>query len=279
MNIHPAATIFPEMSAPDYQTLKLDIEAHGVREPIWTWHDSIIDGRHRYRACSDLGIACPTREFKGAEDEIVGVVVSLNKNRRHLNASQLALVAAKIADMNQGHRSDLNLGPRGPRLSQPAAAAAVGVSVRAVKRASVVLQKGSPELTAAVESAKITVTEAARIAKVVPKAQQMQAVKKKAPPKAKAPPVPAGFVPQAKYDALVAAYDALEERHRELIDEHEAVDALRNDQLVIKYKQMGVELRTVERTRNDAMNKAAQIQKQITWMQRECKNRGWNLNA
>lgn len=96
MNTHPVADIFPRMSAASFEALKSDIAEHGLREPVWTNGGAIIDGRHRWQACSELGIPCPTREYEGAD--LVAFVVSLNLQRRHLDENQRAMVAA-----NQGY--------------------------------------------------------------------------------------------------------------------------------------------------------------------------------
>lgn len=102
MKAHAVAEIFPAMGDTEYQALKTDISQHGVREPIWTWRGQIIDGRHRQRACVDLGMECPTREYSGDETTLVSFVVSLNLKRRHLDESQRAMVAAAIARLPLG---------------------------------------------------------------------------------------------------------------------------------------------------------------------------------
>lgn len=70
------------MSDAEYQALKADIAEHGVREPIWTWRGTVLDGRHRERACDELGIPVPARVYEGDEASLVPFVVSLNLKRR-----------------------------------------------------------------------------------------------------------------------------------------------------------------------------------------------------
>ncbi len=56
LEIHPLAEMLPEMDDKDYAILKHDIEAVGQQEPIVLYEAKILDGRHRYRACRELGI-------------------------------------------------------------------------------------------------------------------------------------------------------------------------------------------------------------------------------
>ena len=66
----------------------------------------MIDGRHRARVCSDLGVEPTVREYEGEESSLVAFVVSLNLHRRHLDESQRAMVAAKLATMNRGRPAE-----------------------------------------------------------------------------------------------------------------------------------------------------------------------------
>jgi hypothetical protein len=91
---HTVANIFPPMREDEFDALKADIAANGVREPIWTLGGQIIDGRHRARACDEIPIECPSREYFGADP--LGFVVSLNLKRRHLTAPQLAMLTLEI---------------------------------------------------------------------------------------------------------------------------------------------------------------------------------------
>jgi N6-adenosine-specific RNA methylase IME4 len=159
MKAHRVADLFPAMSEAEYESLKADIQAHGQREPIWTWQGFIIDGRHRERACNELGMACAAREWVGAEDELVPFVVSLNLKRRHLNESQRAIVAARLSNMPLGgaiYRSE-NLPT--DTMSQAVAAELLNVSdrsIRDVKR----LEREAPELLPAVERGEVSLNAA-----------------------------------------------------------------------------------------------------------------------
>jgi hypothetical protein len=90
---HPIVSIFPIMSEQEFQSHKEDIKINGQAEPIWLYQNRIIDGRHRYRACVELNIEPKFSEYTG--NSPLSFVVSLNFNRRHLDASQQAVVVLK----------------------------------------------------------------------------------------------------------------------------------------------------------------------------------------
>jgi ParB-like chromosome segregation protein Spo0J len=100
LTVHPAANILPAMCDADFQQLKEDIELHGQREPIWIHEGRILDGRNRYRACLELGIKPKIREYKG--DDPKDFVLSVNLQRRHLNESQRAMIAAEQTTVTWG---------------------------------------------------------------------------------------------------------------------------------------------------------------------------------
>jgi len=94
--VHPVAGMIPPMSAKEYEGLRGDIDEHGQLEPIWTYQGKIIDGRHRYKACRELGIEPQFREWTGDEAGLIGSIFSQNFHRRHLNESQRAMVGARF---------------------------------------------------------------------------------------------------------------------------------------------------------------------------------------
>lgn len=170
LEFHPLANIFPIIEGDEFNGLVEDIRAHGVREPIWLYDGQIIDGRNRYRASDIAGVDCPLREYMG--DDPVSFVVSLNLKRRHLTESQRAMVAAKLATLGQGARTDLS--PIG-EMSQQRAADALNVGKRSVERAREVLNEGATELVDAVERGAVSVSAAADIAQK-PKDEQREIV-------------------------------------------------------------------------------------------------------
>jgi hypothetical protein len=94
---HPVCNLFPPMSQDEFGELCKDIAKHGQLVPIWTYQDQIIDGRHRWRACTLLGKAPAFQEWDG-EGSLVEFVVGLNLHRRHLDTSQRALLATGIVE-------------------------------------------------------------------------------------------------------------------------------------------------------------------------------------
>ena len=153
---HPLANLFPLLDGAEFAALCSDIAAAGLREPVWVYEDLILDGRNRARACHYLGIECPTRDYEG--DDPVGFVVSMNLARRHLEKSQRGMIAARLADMRPGTRTDL--GEISPRLGRDQAAALFNVNPTTVSDAHKIQQAGIPELSQAVDAGDLTVSAA-----------------------------------------------------------------------------------------------------------------------
>jgi hypothetical protein len=96
--------MFPMLGAEEQRALTADIRDNGLHAPIVTFEGKILDGRNRYRACQVAGVKPVYKEYKGVDP--LGYVVSLNLKRRHLDESQRGMVAAKIATLPDGVRSD-----------------------------------------------------------------------------------------------------------------------------------------------------------------------------
>jgi N6-adenosine-specific RNA methylase IME4 len=153
---HPLADIFPLVEGKDFAELVADIREHGLHEPIVVFEDKILDGRNRYRACEAAGVEPTFTAYTG--DDPVAYVVSLNLRRRHLDESQRAMVAAKLATLRLGdnqHSEGLPIG-RGSEL--------LNVGERTVARAREVQEHGAPELVSAVERGAVSVSAAADVA-------------------------------------------------------------------------------------------------------------------
>ncbi len=64
LKIHPFADCLPKLSESENQELRDDIAKRGLREPILIKDGYIIDGRHRYHACCELGMSQPFESTK-----------------------------------------------------------------------------------------------------------------------------------------------------------------------------------------------------------------------
>ena len=169
-DIHPAAEIFPLLGGDAFEALVADVKLHGLRQAITLDASGrILDGRNRWRACEVTGVE-PRFETWDGEGPPLDYVLSANLHRRHLNEGQRALIAARLATMRQGERTDLS-GNSG-RFSQTDAAKLLRVSPDSVGSARKVLDEGDPMLVTAVERGDVPVSTAAAIARLDPDAQR-----------------------------------------------------------------------------------------------------------
>lgn len=150
----------------ELEALAADIAQNGLRQPITLFEGRILDGRNRQRACELAGVGPTFIEYDGTDP--LGFVLSMNLVRRHLNESQRAMVASRIAALPVGANQHAPIGAP----SQPDAAARLNVSRRAVQRARKVQEKGTAALIAAVDSGELAVSVAAQVASL-PDAEQV----------------------------------------------------------------------------------------------------------
>jgi ParB-like chromosome segregation protein Spo0J len=186
---HPAAELFPMMPTDQYEAFKEDIRRNGFQQDIVLYKGQILDGRNRYKAAIELNMLddLPISEIdEDYQFDPYQWVISRNLHRRHLNESQRALVAAKLAKLRIGEigngRVEVQICT--PTLQQAAEQLDVGRTT--VAHAKTVLANGSQELIEAVEQGKVAVSKAAKIAKGTPKEEQVSKAKEK-PSKPKKP--------------------------------------------------------------------------------------------
>jgi hypothetical protein len=155
LTFHPIADVFPLMQGRRFEALVEDIRANGLLHPIVIHQQKILDGRNRWRACQEAGVAIKTEEYTGTDP--VRFVVTVNLARRHLSASQRAMVAARIATLKVGRPKKTQI----CAISMELAAAHLDVSERSVDSARVVLSSEDEKLVAAVDDDEISVSAAA----------------------------------------------------------------------------------------------------------------------
>ena len=101
---HPLADLLPLIGGVEFDRLVDDIAKHGLLNPITLYQDQILEGRNRVRACRAAGVEPRYVEFEGRDP--AAFVFSQNLARRHLGPSERAMVAARMAKLRWGQRSD-----------------------------------------------------------------------------------------------------------------------------------------------------------------------------
>lgn len=160
MEHHEYANLFPMMNKDELSQLCQDIQTNGYDKtvPIILFEGKILDGRNRQLACDTVGVVAEYAEYKG--DDPQAFVIRHNLHRRHLNESQRAVVASKLANMKQGERTDIQHSANLQKvISQPEAAAMLNVSPRTVATVKAI-EKDAPEYIPRIESGEMTAGEA-----------------------------------------------------------------------------------------------------------------------
>lgn len=176
MQIHDIANVIPAMQPDEYHALKIDIAANGQIEPIWTYRGAIIDGRHRWKACEELGIQPKTREWDGA-GSLVSFVLGLNLHRRHLTASQRAVVALETLPHLEAEakerqaaalKQNATVSQKIDTREEPGRAAEQAAKLANTNRQYVSdakhLQQNAPELIDKVRDGSLTIPDAKKVA-------------------------------------------------------------------------------------------------------------------
>jgi ParB-like chromosome segregation protein Spo0J len=181
---HEAANIFPMMTEEELRGLKADIAANGLAHPVELFEGKIIDGRNRYLACLELAVKCEFVE-KNIDDP-VSYVLTNNLARRHLTASQKAIVAGKADELREvfekrakerqkasggDRKSDHvhaeigggNFPTTDSHKSRDDIGKALGISGSMADRGKKVVKQGTEKLVKAVEQGKMSVTTAAKL--------------------------------------------------------------------------------------------------------------------
>ena len=181
---HPVCLLFPQLGKQELEELADDIRENGLLNEIVTLDGKILDGRNRLAACRIAKVKPRFKEFDG--DDAIAWMISQNLVRRHLTASQRAVVAFGLlpileADAKRRQRQSNSYRGNG-RLAKELANRAVGgkasqIAARLAKTNSAYVEsvkaisKQAPELIDEIKAGTITVPEANDLAKL-PKRQR-----------------------------------------------------------------------------------------------------------
>lgn len=155
-----------------------DMKSNGYDEsmPVIIYDGQILDGRNRFKAAKIAGIEPKFIEFKGTDP--LAYVIRHNLHRRHLNESQRAVIAGRLATMQHGgDRKSENQEANLPlEMTQSQAAEMLNVSERTVRTVKAV-EREAPELIQLIESGEMTANEAIKEAKKQKKEAQIELAK------------------------------------------------------------------------------------------------------
>ncbi len=188
LSYHPACLLFPKMGRQALRELADDIKARGLLNPIVLYQGKVLDGRSRLAACKMAGVE-PRFVQWGGTGSPTAWVISQNLFRRHLTASQRAVVAYDLLPMMADEAKDrqrLSRG-RGKKGAQECATFSVNgkaseVAARVThtnaRYVKIIKSIGSeaPDLIPEIRSGLVTVPEAKELAEL-PAATRLHALR------------------------------------------------------------------------------------------------------
>ncbi len=248
---HEATRFIPQMIDDEFDSLKEGIRRNGLLEPIHLWESRILDGRHRYRACFELGLPASAEELSELPCSCPYLhVVSANCHRRHLTTAQRALIATDLADklpVQRGRPSKDRHQAEIPGNRAERAAEAVGVSPRSVERALAIKKRASERIRTALQSGEISLSEAERRAKLSPQ-QDNDADKDatRSTPRSRKRRTPASNSFSHLIETIAAAIRAFEAKHGSIVEmegtDTRAWDSDRSPELADTSEEPGAKL-------------------------------------
>jgi hypothetical protein len=183
MNLHPLSSIFPPMSAEEYERFADSIAEDGLLDPITLYEGKILDGRHRQRACDERGVEARYEEWNPS----CGIsplewVIARNLHRRQLTIAQKAALAVEVKDqlaeaarerMRDGGRKGGQTAGRGrpigggpightPIRSRNVAAEQFGVGAKSVERADQIRRR-DPTVFERLKTGEVTISGAQKL--------------------------------------------------------------------------------------------------------------------
>jgi ParB-like chromosome segregation protein Spo0J len=283
---HELSALDGDMSADDFKMLIDSIDINGVLEPVMFWEGKILDGWHRYLACQELKIASFRKmEYEGNDPSGYVFAKSLRKSKTPFERGAL-IVGLQNWETKRG-RPSLSLKgldgksctSTGLTISEQAAAAGVSEStIHHVKN----IKGGIPELEEAVKAKKISIKDAAEIARL-PNEEQKEALEKKLQEKEekknktkKDKPKKLDTVPLDVYEALQKEFDDLQDHCENLVAtlkrcefELQAVESFRGNEQVKMLMECQAQIVTLKKINDQEMNKSHELQKQVNYLNKK----------
>ena len=171
---HPAASLFPLLSGDEFKDLAADILDRGLLNPIVMHGGEVLDGRNRLIACIAAGVEPRFVEWVDPGCGPSAWVISQNLHRRHLSASQRAVIALDAlplfeAEARKRMYKGVSASPGDPPEKVPEglgdarehASQSLSVNHHYVSDAKAIARK-APELLPAIRDGEMTIAQAKR---------------------------------------------------------------------------------------------------------------------
>jgi len=264
LNQHPLSAAWPAMQDDEFHSLKDSILVIGVQNPITIFEGMVIDGWHRYRAATELGMACPSKPLGDVDP--VDFVRAQNDARRHITGSQKALAITAIymwkpVGANQ-HQGGWEPGSH-PQKSNSELASIAGVSDKTIKQAKAVQANATPEVKAAVKAGTMSVKKAAETTKPPKPAPAVTE------PTLQAPTEDEGAPDDAELEASRIHQEAQAKTIAFMLasDEPLADLAARNTQLEAQIIQLNLRMAGLQNSNNEYIKRIKSLQNQLKKVQ------------
>jgi len=108
------------LSAEEFEKLKTNVLAEGIRDPLVTWQGILLDGYHRYKIAQECGLEYKTVEVELPDRDAAKEWILINQlGRRNLTEQEASYYRGKLysARKQQGARTDLTSGKNYQKLN------------------------------------------------------------------------------------------------------------------------------------------------------------------
>jgi len=175
--------LIPPLLPDELAQLKANILKDGIREPIVTWNETIVDGHNRYAIAEEFELPFETKAIEFESLNACKEWMILNQfGRRNISNYQRSVLALELeqvfrdkARANQGTRTDIPV--KSPESIKPIETRhelgkIAGVGDQTISRVKVIQAKATPEIKTQLETGEVSINQAYQQIKKEEKIQQ-----------------------------------------------------------------------------------------------------------
>lgn len=269
--LHPLCTLFPRLSGAEFDALRDDIKANGLRQPIILHEGMILDGGNRYRACIEAGVEPEFQDFDGGN--LVSFVLSANLHRRHMSPGQQAAIVSSAQDWAKAQAVGKPKSGNVAGLDRVEDRAAQSGASERTQRMADKVAKADPELAKKVAHGEVSLPKAVK--QVSPKSSHKARRTIESRPADIPPEDHADELAEARFTITELSEEVEELRDRLAVEAMDATDdeklqALTTiKELRAQVKTLEAELDAVRSMRDQYMTESAEKSKQIAYWRKK----------